>query len=214
MIKDIHSHSVTGMQETTVYSFCMKDKDTSGFISAEYISIGIHPWYVTVEDIDRQTEWIKQTAKNDKRIIAIGECGTDKLCDTDITLQTEAFHNCIAISEELKLPLIIHSVKTSNEIIRLKSSINPVQPWIIHGFRGKPELAMQYISNGFFLSFGKSYNTESLKITPLEKILFETDEYTGNISDIITHAADTLNISTDELNKIISENAKYLFFNR
>ena len=192
----------------------MKDKDTSGFISAEYISIGIHPWYVTAEDIDLQTEWIKQTAKNDRRIIAIGECGTDKLCDTDMTLQTEAFHNCIVISEELKLPLIIHSVKTSNEIIRLKSSISPVQPWIIHGFRGKPELAIQYIRNGFFLSFGKSYNTESLKITPLEKILFETDEYTGNISDIITHAADSLNISTDELNKIISENAKYLFFNR
>lgn len=202
------------MQEYTVYSFCMKDKDTYDFISAKYISIGIHPWYVTAEDIDRQTEWIKQTAKNDGRIIAIGECGTDRICDTDMTLQSEAFHYCIAISEELKLPLIIHSVKTSNEIIKTRKSLNPVQPWIIHGFRGKPEMAIQYIRNGFFLSFGKSYNAESLKRTPPEKILFETDEYTGNISNIITNAADTLNISTDKLSNIVSENAKYLFFNR
>lgn len=214
MIKDIHSHSVSSALENTVGSFCMKDKDTQDFISAMYISAGIHPWYVTKDDIEQQTEWVRQTAKKDRRVVAIGECGTDKLCDTDMTLQTEAFHNCIAISEELKLPLIIHSVKTSNEIIKTRKSINTVQPWIIHGFRGKPEQATQYIKNGFFLSFGKSYNPESLKTTPTERILFETDEHTGSISDIITNAAKTLNIPTDELAHIVSENAKYLFFNR
>ena len=192
----------------------MKDKDTVDFISAKHISIGIHPWYVTADDIEEQTEWIKQTAINDKRVIAIGECGTDKLCNTDINLQYEAFCNCITLSEELEFPLIIHSVKTSNEIIKLRKSIRPKQAWIIHGFRGKPEQALQYIRNGFFLSFGKSYNPESLKITPQERILFETDEYTGSIADIITSAAKTLDISTDKLFDIVSENAKYLFFSR
>lgn len=214
MITDIHSHTVPDMQENKINSFCMKDKDTVNFISAKQISIGIHPWYVTADDIEQQTEWVKHTAINDKRVIAIGECGTDKLCNTDMNLQNEAFCNCITLSEELKLPLIIHSVKTSNEIIRLKKNIKPKQAWIIHGFRGKPEQTIQYIRNGFFLSFGKSYNPESLKITPPERILFETDEYTGSIADIITSAAKTLDISTDKLFDIVSENAKYLFFNR
>lgn len=192
----------------------MKDKDTVDFISAIHISIGIHPWYVSADDIEEQTEWIKQTAINDKRVIAIGECGTDKLCNTDINLQYEAFCNCITLSEELELPLIIHSVKTSNEIIKLRKSIKPKQAWIIHGFRGKPEQALQYLSNGFYLSFGKLYNTESIKITPHDRLLFETDEHSGNIIEIITNAAKTLDIPTDKIQNIASENAKRLFFNR
>ena len=214
MIIDIHSHNVSSMHEYKINSFCMKDKDTVDFISAKHISIGIHPWYVAADDIEQQTEWIKHTAINDKRVIAIGECGTDKLCNTDMNIQNEAFCNCITLSEELKLPLIIHSVKTSNEIIRLRKSIRPKQPWIIHGFRGKPEQALQYTSNGFYLSFGKLYNTESIKIIPLDKLLFETDEYTGNITEIIRSAAETLDIPSDKIQNIASENTKRLFFNR
>ena len=131
-----------------------------------------------------------------------------------MNIQNEAFCNCITLSEELKLPLIIHSVKTSNEIIRLRKSIRPKQPWIIHGFRGKPEQALQYTSNGFYLSFGKLYNTESIKIIPPDKLLFETDEYTGNITEIIRSAAETLDIPSDKIQDIASENAKRLFFNR
>lgn len=214
MIIDIHSHNVSSMHEYKINSFCMKDKDSVDFISAKQISIGIHPWYVTADDIEQQTEWIKYTAINDKRVIAIGECGTDKLCNTDMNIQNEAFCNCITLSEELKLPLIIHSVKTSNEIIRLRKSIRPKQPWIIHGFRRKPEQALQYTSNGFYLSFGKLYNAESIKIIPLDKLLFETDEYTGNITEIIRSAAETLDIPSDKIQDIASENAKRLFFNR
>ena len=192
----------------------MKDKDTVDSISAKQISIGIHPWYVTADDIEQQTEWIKHTAINDKRVIAIGECGTDKLYNTDMNIQNEAFCNCITLSEELRLPLIIHSVKTSNEIIKLRKSIKPKQAWIIHGFRGKPEQALQYLSNGFYLSFGKLYNTESIKITPHDRLLFETDEHSGNITEIIANAAESLDIPTDKLLHIVSENAKRLFFNR
>ena len=214
MITDIHSHTVSDMHEYKINSFCMKDKDTVDFISAKHISIGIHPWYVTADDIEEQTEWIKQTAINDKRVIAIGECGTDKLCNTDMNIQNEAFCNCITLSEELRLPLIIHSVKTSNEIIKLRKSIKPKQAWIIHGFRGKPEQALQYINNGLYLSFGKLYNTESIKITPHDRLLFETDEHSGNIIEIITNAAKTLDIPTDKIQNIASENTKRLFFNR
>lgn len=192
----------------------MKDCDTENFYSAKYISIGIHPWYITGDDLEKQMEWIEKTASNDKRVIAIGECGTDKLCPTSMDLQMKAFEYCIKISETYNLPLIIHSVKTSNEIINLKKSLKPKQPWIIHGFRGKPEQAIQYTNNGFFLSFGKNYNEESLKSVPHDKLLFETDEYTGNINDIIKKVSEILDTTTDKLLDIVSENAKCLFFNR
>lgn len=212
MITDIHSHTAYTMQEHKINSFCMKDKDTADFISAKHISIGIHPWYVTKEDIEEQTEWIRQTVINDKRVIAIGECGTDKLCNTDMNIQTRAFRSCIIMSEELGLPLIIHSVKTSAETIRLKKNIRPKQAWIIHGFRGNPEQAMQYTKNDFYLSFGRLRNAASLKMTPQDRLLFETDEYTGDVIDIITSAAETLDIPTAKLLYIVSENSKRLFF--
>ena len=192
----------------------MKDKDSDCFHSAKYISIGIHPWFVNLKNIEEQITWMKSTIENDKRVIAIGECGLDKLCDTDPELQIKAFNYCIKISESYKLPLIIHSVKTSDEIIKIKKLIKPKQTWIIHGFRGKVEQAVQYIKNDFCLSYGRHYNVESLKVTPINKMFFETDESTENIKDIILHAATTLDISPEELQNKVSENAKRLFFNR
>ena len=178
-----------------------------------YTAVGVHPHNAHEYPEVKAQDFI-EAAQGHKKIVAIGECGTDKLCDTDMRLQTKAFYNCITISETFDLPLIIHCVKTSNEIIRLKKSIKPKQAWIIHGFRGKPEQALQYISNGFYLSFGKLYNAESIKIAPHDKLLFETDEYTGNVAEIITSAAETLDILSDKLLNIASENAKRLFFNR
>lgn len=214
MIIDIHSHNTSAAYESTIKSFCMKDCDTESFRSAQYMSIGIHPWYINGNDLEKQMEWVEKNVLNDKRVIAIGECGTDKLCATSMDVQMKSFTYCIHISETYNLPLIIHSVKTSNEIINLKKSLKPKQPWIIHGFRGKPEQAIQYTNNGFFLSFGKNYNEKSLKSIPHDKLFFETDEYTGNINDIIKKASEILDTTTDKLIDIVSENAKCLFFNR
>ena len=67
-------------------------------------------------------------------------------------------------------------VKTSADIIRLKKELKPEQLWVIHGFRGKPELARQLTQHGIGLSFGKLYNKQSFDIVDENLKFHETDE--------------------------------------
>ena len=57
----------------------------------------------------------------------------------------EAFEEAATIARDNHLPLIIHSVKSSNEIIQLRKKIGEDSIWIMHGFRGKKELASEYL---------------------------------------------------------------------
>lgn len=145
---------------------------------AGYYSIGIHPWLtvdMSRDDIDKAIDNITDKA-TDERVVAIGECGIDQLRGANAGLQEYAFRRQIELSERLEMPLIIHMVKSADTIIRLKKEMKPKQTWIIHGFRGKPELTRQLTGQGISISFGKHYNEESLLATPTEMRYFETDE--------------------------------------
>lgn len=181
--------------------------------NAVYLSIGIHPWYLTEDSFPLQKKWITDMLA-DKRIIALGESGMDKQCNTPFDLQLKAFLFMITLSEEKSLPIFIHCVKAFNEIIALKKSLKPKQTWIIHGFRGKKELAESLIKNGFILSFGEKYNQETLQTVPQKSFLLETDNNTVNISSLYKKAAETRGISNHTLVKEIKETADKLFFNR
>ena len=214
MITDIHSHHLHDNQEEQIISLCFKDYESDLFNKAINISVGIHPWFLSEKDLEQQTEWVKYIARNDKRVMAIGECGTDRICSTPTSLQISAFKAMIGMSEELKLPLIIHSVKTHSEIISLKKQINPSQKWIIHGFRGKKEILNQLINHGIYISIGDKFNVETIKNIPKNMLLLETDESDKNIDKITEYVAENLYISSEELTKIITENTNSLFFKR
>ena len=130
---------------------------------------------MNISDIDNAISEIACKAENDN-IVAIGECGIDMLRGANKELQEYAFRRQIELSEKLKLPLIIHMVKTSADIIRLKKELKPEQLWVIHGFRGKPELARQLTQHGIGLSFGKLYNKQSFDIVDENLKFHETDE--------------------------------------
>ncbi len=73
-------------------------------------------------------------------VIALGEAGLDKRCDTPFDLQVEAFQAIALLASRHRLPLLIHAVKSSEKLIALKKRMKPENAWIIHGFRGKKEL--------------------------------------------------------------------------
>lgn len=157
-------------------------------------SVGIHPWNVyrfTASDIRAL-----RSLAAEPRVIAIGECGLDpnipekavaieanslpaptaRLPRHEIlTAQTALLKLHCRLSETFSKPLILHIVKSFPEIIALKKLWKPTQPWIVHGFRGKPQLARELISHGFYLSFGRRYNPASFALTPPSRLLRETD---------------------------------------
>lgn len=214
MILDIHTHCLPDCTDAALWSGCMNDRKSQEFNQATWISAGIHPWYLSPSTLNEQLDWLESTVKTDKRVLAIGESGLDKLCMTPYKLQLHAFKSVIELSEQYRLPLIIHAVKTFNEIMALKKEIRPSQPWIIHGFRGKKELAESLLRQDFHLSVGEKFNTEAVKTIPSEHLLAETDESLTDISDIVGRLAEVRDKSVDSLRTRLCLNAERLFFHR
>lgn len=214
MILDIHTHRLPDCTNAALWSSCMNDRKSQEFNQATWISAGIHPWYLSPSTLNEQLDWLESVITTDRRVLAIGEAGLDRLCQTPFKLQLKAFRIIIELSERYKLPLIIHAVKTFNEIMALKKEIHPFQPWIIHGFRGKKELAGSLLRQDFHFSVGEKFNTEAVKTIPSEHLLAETDESLADISDIIGRMAEVRDESVDSLRTRLCLNAERLFFHR
>lgn len=184
--KDIHHHLANFAEkadENRIVSLNYYDRVPEG----GYYSIGIHPWTTENMTENEAATALKRIEKNAglKQIIAIGECGIDRLRGGDRIFQEEIFKDHIRISENVKKPLIIHSVRSTEDIIRLKKETKPSQLWIIHGFRGKKETAQQLISQGIALSLGEHFNKEAAACIPKEMLFHETDESSLTIDQII-----------------------------
>ena len=174
---NIHCHDRSRYREAVINIY--PDEE---IIEGAYHSVGIHPWHTS--KVDNSTiENLKYLASH-PQIVAIGETGLDTLRGASLDIQTEIFLLHVTLSEQHQKPLIIHCVKAFNEIIALKKRLRPTMPWIIHGFRGKPQLAQQLLDNGFYISLGEKFNTETATIIPSNRLLFETDESMLNISSI------------------------------
>ena len=175
MLFDIHTHKKPVSGSSAVHNIALADVES--FLISDMqaqFSTGVHPCFID----DSADEWLEKmkTWLNDARFTAVGECGLDKNSETPLEKQIEIFKKQIALSENSKKPLIIHCVGCFNELFELKKQLNPQQKWIIHGFRGKPQLAKQALKAGCYLSFGEHFNPESVRITPSERLFIETDE--------------------------------------
>lgn len=211
MLKDIHTHRLGLYPETQLLSCSFQNHSCICLQQAFHLSVGIHPWYITEDDYSKQVKWVEDMLK-DSRVLALGEGGLDKLCSTPMRLQEQAFRCLIEFSEVHRLPLIIHCVKTTAEILRLKKEYKPVLPWIIHGFRGKPQQAIEYLRHGFYLSYGEKFSIEALKQTPLERLFLETDESRVPIDELYQRVAAHKEISLQKLEDSVFENINRVFY--
>lgn len=202
MYIDIHTH-LRFQEDENIFSiynlnipdhFCRCGLD----LKDKKYSLGIHPWKINENLLSENLRFIEENGAFEC-VKAIGECGLDKLTDTSWSLQMRAFQAQIIISEKLKKPLIIHCVKAFDELISLKKEMNPLQPWIIHGFRGKKEQMEQLIHQGLYLSFGLKFNIDTLREAPLDKIHLETDDVEISILQVYQKVSESLNIPMETL---------------
>lgn len=205
---NIHTHASrhpeSEILSTDIHSFPPENEGI-------YLSVGIHPWYLSEEKTENQLQALQRAVK-DNRVIAIGESGLDRLQGPALNIQTNTFKKIITLSEAMELPMIIHCVKAFNELVQQKKQMNPHQPWIIHGFRGKEALAKECIRHGFYLSFGAYYQEDALKSVPIEKLFIETDESEIPIEDTYLRIAQTKGIHLEELTECIKKNVERVFF--
>ena len=205
---NIHTHSSVH-PDTEILS--LSPASLLGNQEAIYASVGIHPWEVTEANADALWEAL-QKAVEYKRVVAIGECGIDKLKGPSLDLQIALFKKEAMLAEAHSIPLVIHCVKAFNELILLKKEIRPLQPWIIHGFRGKLSLAKDCIRHGFYFSVGAHFQEDALKAIPSDRLFIETDEADKSIEDIYQNIAQVRGMELEELKECINKNVKEVFF--
>lgn len=197
---DIHTHNEERHNRCAIFNI------TTPHHSAGAVSLGLHPW-----DIDEEwQERIKGIAIAAKagNVALIGECGIDRIkSPAGIERQEAVFIEHIAISEELQKPLLIHCVKALDNIVALHKQKKPSQPWIIHGFRGKPRQAATLTRQGFYLSLGEHFNSETARAIPADRLFIESDESDKSIEEIYAAVAKARGCTPQELAKQTRENA-------
>lgn len=170
---DIHSHSLPA--DPAVADATVTSVEPGALLGPDrWYSVGIHPWHAS-EATEATLRRLEADAAS-PRVVAIGETGIDLTRGGDVALQTELFVRHAMLAEELAKPLIIHAVGSWNELIALRRRLNPAVEWVIHGFRGKPQLARQLVRAGFSLSLGEKFNPQSVAEIPSDRLYVETDE--------------------------------------
>jgi TatD DNase family protein len=212
---NIHTHHFSNNGSIEVKNFTIQEfqqlHDTFKLNENEqFISIGIHPWYFDEEKLANQLQILESQSYN-TRCIMIGECGLDKMCATDFELQKKVFIQQIVIAEKIKKPLIIHCVNAYNDIIQIKKRMQPIQPWIIHGFNKRGTILNDLLKNDFYISIGAAIFSsktlvENLKLIPLDRLLFENDDKEIGIDVIFAEASKILKINVSDLQLQIYSN--------
>jgi TatD DNase family protein len=213
---DIHCHHTGANQNVEMINIATQDFNVEAAPNS-FFSLGLHPWHLDREDTETALSKISAANQNPK-LLAIGECGLDKAIATPLAVQTAAFLSQIKLAGQLGKPLIIHCVRTFNELIQIKKSAKNTEiPWVIHGFNGNPALATQLIRHGFYLSFGAallnphSHAGKALSRTPADRLFLETDAANVPIGAIYAAAAKMLGLDIAILHQQILSNFKRVF---
>ncbi|MBR5081854.1 MAG: TatD family hydrolase [Bacteroidales bacterium] len=184
-----------------------------------YYSYGIHPW--KLDNVDFQLKEAFSLLKErlqSPNVLALGEAGLDKMHKESFERQIAVFERQIDLSEALQKPMILHDVKSHNEILALRKKHKAKQPWILHGFNGTEQDIRQLTGQGLYLSVGESLLhserkiTKSLKYIPLELLFLETDMAEMGIESIYDAAAKMLNINVPVIQRQIFSNFARVFY--
>lgn len=181
-----------------------------------HYSYGIHPWHIQKDSWESDFEYL-EVIVHEKRCLAIGECGLDKLSTVDFDLQLEVFNAHIALANRIGKPLIVHCVKAFNELINCLNLSDNTVPVIVHGFNNNENIARILVSQGLYFSFGKallgydSNAAKALKNVGRKNFFLETDDADISIKYIYRKAADLLGIDEEIIQQQIRSNFETVF---
>lgn len=213
---DIHTHGASPSAGIfSVENLMAHEKRTPVNTRGVAFTAGIHPWHMDESNCGEQLDFIRETAAS-PLIIAIGEAGFDKLKGPSAELQRRIFEEQLEIAADVRKPVVIHCVRSWDELLRAHKQHKPSRPWMVHGFRGKKELGLQLVGYGMYISFWFDFivrpeASELVRAIPKDRIFLETDGADTDIREIYRKVAGDLSLSVDELKKIIFDNYKRLF---
>lgn len=181
-----------------------------------HYSYGLHPWFIEKETCEDKLNTLRITV-HEKRCLAIGECGLDKLSKVDFELQEEVFIEQIKIANQVNKPLIIHCVKAFNELINCLNLNDNKVPVIVHGFNNNENIARILVNEGLYFSFGKallgyeSNAAKAIKNVGRKNFFLETDDADISIKYIYKKATELLGIDEEIIKQQLQSNFETVF---
>ena len=175
-------------------------------------------------------DYYKKLAENHK-VVAIGECGLDyyRLSADTKKKQKEIFEKQIALSNEIKKPLMVHCREAFADLIEILSEQRSSVAGIVHFFSGTTENAGKLMDLGFsfslggVLTFARDYD-KVVKYIPMGRILLETDApyvapvpYRGKrnepsyIIEVAKKIAEIKDLTLEEVAVLTFQNAENIF---
>jgi len=194
-----------------------------------YPALGIHPEEVAMnENIERELDSvIDYIRENEKEIVAIGEIGLDHhfVKKKDLyPLQKTIFESMLALAQELKLPVNLHTKGAEQEIFSILPSYD-IPNVNIHWYSGPDRFLDIGIERGYFFSVTPaiSYSPAVKKVVSKvdeEQLLLESDgpvKYHGEVGtpamirSVLTKIAQLKDLDSKQLEVQIEENTKRIF---
>ena len=172
-IKKIVIPGVSAENWARIHALCSQDDRL-------YACYGLHPYLTgkhSDDDIDALSKWL-----DSHESIAIGECGLDyRRGQSPKEQQLHFFEAQLRIAADRDLPVVIHSVKATEDVIQTIRKFSGIRG-MVHSYSGSHEQALQLIDLGFYISIGGPITYDKarkLRATasniPLESMLLETD---------------------------------------
>ncbi|MBM4020170.1 MAG: YchF/TatD family DNA exonuclease [Planctomycetes bacterium] len=198
-----------------------------------YAAVGFHPHAAAQVKV---ADWsvLEDLARRPK-VAALGEFGLDyHYKHSPPEVQRGVFAQGIRLARDLDLPLIIHAREADADVLAAldgAAAAGGLPRGVAHCFAGGPEFAREMLRRGFYVSFSGIITfknaddvRQAARITPLERVLAETDSpycapvpFRGrtnepaNVVLVIRFLADLYGLAEDDVRRITTRNAAHLF---
>jgi len=188
----------------------------NGFV---YPALGLHPWNLKGEDIERVLEFIEA---NIDKAVAVGEIGLDYhkkvRARAEKSLQMDMLSQLLKIAEAHRKPVIIHSRYAWRDAFTLVDQAQ-VEKAVFHWYTGTSSVLRDIINQGYFISASPAveYHEEhrrAVKQIPLERLLLETDSpvvYRSHVLKTLRGVAELRGIDEAQVAEVTTVNALRFF---
>lgn len=196
-----------------------------------YTTAGVSPNDIPQDEDElwKQLAEIENIAKNNSKVLAIGEIGLDYYWNTENKeLQKLAFIEQIKIANKLNLPIVIHTREAVMDTLQILKENKVENTGIFHCCPQNRELIKEGLKLGFYISFAgpitfkNSKNAvEMINLVPNDRILIETDSpylapepvrgtrnTPSNVKFVAQKIADVKGLTLEKVEKITFENTK------
>lgn len=189
-------------------------------------ALGVYPidaLKMSAKGIESEIEFI---AKNNEKIVAVGEVGLDFKESSERKMQEENFRKFIELAKELNKPIIVHSRSAEERCVEMLEDLMAKRV-VMHCFCGSKKLIKRIVENGWSLSIPTNVNhsfqfQELVREVPIENLFCETDSpflhplrkkdnEPANVVFSYEKIAEIKGLSLDFVERKIEENFKRVF---